>query len=164
MTVREAHDTIVRRLGDPIQGLPNDSFVRDGSRFSAAMRNEWLYEAMLNVVNKTIQKTIDTFAQLSVSPYTKIVLLQNVWKDYFLVWSIQVNVRLSQPQAITSIMLHTNHTTLLQALCKRTLVTAKVRILAIQCTSVLDGNSLADTINVDFSQRIPFTIARSLVS
>lgn len=156
MTVREAHETIARRLGDPIQGLPNDSFVRDGSRFSAAMRNQWLHEAMVNVVNKTIQKTIDAFAQLSVSPYTKNRVIAECLEGLLprMVYSGKCSTITATSNYIYHVTYQSYNSTAssLQADFgdgKGTHIGYPMYL------SVLDGNNLADTVNVDFSQRIP---------
>ncbi len=156
MTVREAHDILSRRLGDPVEGLPNDTFVRDGTKFSAAMRNQWLYEAMVNVVNKTISKTIDNFASLSVSPYTRSRVIAESLEG--LLPRMIYSGKCSTITATSNYIYHVTYTSFNSS---PTSVQADftdgkgTHIGYPMYLSVLDGSSLTDTVNVDFSQRIP---------
>lgn len=83
MTIREAHDILSRRIGDPVLVKASDTVLRDGSRYTAVMRNQWLHSALVRIVMKEASMILKTAQQFTVSPFTKQKIISNALQEVF---------------------------------------------------------------------------------
>lgn len=90
MTIREAHNILARRIGDPVAIMPGDPTLADGARFNAIMRNEMLYSAMTRVVNSYVQRLDVAFQPIATSPFTKNKLMYDALQSTFPRLSVSV--------------------------------------------------------------------------
>lgn len=156
MTVREAHDTLARRIGDPVEGLLADTFIRDGSRFTAAMRNQWLHQAMVHIVNKAVSVTHEKFDSLIVSPYTKNRVVSESLEQLVpaLVYSGKCSNITATNKQIYNVT-YTSYNSTASSVQADFSDGKGTHIAQPLYISILDGTGNTDTVDLDFSQRIP---------